>query len=139
MRLVNKYVFCLSIFLSKSHKWLCSPKYNSKDLQYLEAQLVELLQNLIKQETWEMFHDVEINENTKLNFLLPLWRQAHVTRTEMALQENVSQSFVVKFLKTKKLHPIKFNSSMNYQKMILRDDWNFVNASWDIVMTVPIF
>ena len=64
---------------------LCSTKYILNDLQLLEAQLVELLQNLIKQEIWEM-----------------------------ALQENVSQSFVVKFLKKKNCIQIKFNSSMNY-------------------------
>ena len=39
----------------------------------------------------------QINDNTKLNLLLSLEDNPHVTTTEMALQENVSQSFVVKF------------------------------------------
>ena len=38
---------------------LCSTKYILNDFQSLEAHLVVLLQNLIKQETWEMYQDVE--------------------------------------------------------------------------------
>jgi hypothetical protein len=42
-----------------------------------------------------------ISDDTKLN-LFP-----HASTTEMALQENVSYSFVVKLLKKEKLHPYK--------------------------------
>ena len=43
---------------------ICSTKYILNDLQSLEAQSAELLQNLIKQETWEMFQDMEGHSNT---------------------------------------------------------------------------
>ena len=46
----------------------------------------------------------QVNDNTKLNILLPLEDNPHITTAEMTLQENVSQSFVVKFLKKEKLH-----------------------------------
>ena len=56
----------------------------------------------------------QINDNT-INILLSLEDNPHVTATEMALQQNVSQSLVVKFKKKKRncIH-IKFNLSMNY-------------------------
>ena len=38
-----------------------------------------------------------LNDNTKLNLLLSFEVNPHVTTTEIALQENVSQSFMVKF------------------------------------------
>ena len=72
----------------------------------------------------------QINHNTKLNLLLSVEDNLHVTTIEMALQENVIQTFVVKFLEKKRncIH-IKSNSSMNHQNIILTDDWNFVKAS----------
>lgn len=48
-----------------------------------------------------------ISDDTKLNLLLSLEENPHASTTEMALQETVSQSFVVKLLKKEKLHPYK--------------------------------
>jgi transposase len=52
-----------------------------------------------------------ISDDTKLNLLLSLEDNPHASTTEMALQENVSQWFVVKLLKKalkkEKLHPYK--------------------------------
>jgi hypothetical protein len=48
-----------------------------------------------------------INDDTKLNLLLSLEDNSHASTTEVALQENVSQSFVVKLLKKEKLHSYK--------------------------------
>jgi hypothetical protein len=50
------------------------------------------------------FERPAISDNTKLNLLLSLEDNSHASTTEVALQENVSQSFVVKLLKKEKLH-----------------------------------
>lgn len=48
-----------------------------------------------------------ISDDVKLDILLSVEEHPHATTTEIALQENVSQSFVVKMLKKEKLHPYK--------------------------------
>lgn len=49
----------------------------------------------------------KVNNDTKLNALLTLHETPHTTTTEIARQENVSQSFVAKFLKSMRFHPYK--------------------------------
>ena len=64
----------------------------------------------------------QINDNTNLNLLLSLEDNPQVTTTEMALQENVKQSLMVKLKKKRNCVHIKFNSCMNYRKMMKTDD-----------------
>lgn len=49
----------------------------------------------------------KINDDKKLNALITLQENPHMSTTEVARQENVSQSFVAKFLKIMKFHPYK--------------------------------
>lgn len=49
----------------------------------------------------------KVSDETKLNALLTVQENPHATTTEMARHENVSQSFIAKFLTKMKFHPYK--------------------------------